>query len=192
MSIDQAVKDLQAKYNAGQIPDEIAWFYKECIKVDPKVVVEIGVYAGGNLKILNNLIIYNDGLTVGIDLDWDKWKRFGSWDLDEGVSPVVLIDGNSHEKSTIDRLKDILEGKEIDVLFIDGDHTYEGCKMDYDMYSPLVRKGGIIAIHDINMKLDPKEANPIKKCGEYWDDLQGDKHSFYVDKSGYGIGYIIK
>jgi hypothetical protein len=34
-------------------------------------------------------------------------------------------------------------------LFIDGDHTYEGVRRDFEMYSPLVRKGGIIAFHDI-------------------------------------------
>ncbi len=35
------------------------------------------------------------------------------------------------------------------LLFIDGDHTYEGVKKDFDMYSPLVKKGGIVAFHDI-------------------------------------------
>ncbi|MCS7366302.1 MAG: class I SAM-dependent methyltransferase [archaeon YNP-WB-062] len=37
----------------------------------------------------------------------------------------------------------------MDFLFIDGDHTYEGVKKDFEMYSPLVRGGGIIAFHDI-------------------------------------------
>jgi len=36
-----------------------------------------------------------------------------------------------------------------DFLFIDGDHTYEGVEGDFEMYSPLVRRGGIIAFHDI-------------------------------------------
>jgi hypothetical protein len=35
------------------------------------------------------------------------------------------------------------------MLFIDGDHTYEGCLKDWTMYSPLVRSGGLIAFHDI-------------------------------------------
>jgi len=34
------------------------------------------------------------------------------------------------------------------VLFPDGDHSYEGVKRDFEMYSPLVRPGGIIAFHD--------------------------------------------
>jgi len=42
-----------------------------------------------------------------------------------------------------------LNGEPLDFLFIDGDHTYEGVKRDFEMYSPLVRNGGIIAFHDI-------------------------------------------
>jgi predicted O-methyltransferase YrrM len=34
-------------------------------------------------------------------------------------------------------------------LFIDGDHSYEGVKKDFEMYSPLVAEGGLIAFHDI-------------------------------------------
>ncbi len=36
----------------------------------------------------------------------------------------------------------------IDVLFIDGDHTYEGCKADIEVWSPFVKDGGVILFHD--------------------------------------------
>lgn len=36
----------------------------------------------------------------------------------------------------------------IDVLFIDGDHTYEGVKDDWNNFSPFVKKGGRIYLHD--------------------------------------------
>lgn len=35
-----------------------------------------------------------------------------------------------------------------DVLVIDGDHSYEGVKFDFDNYAPLVRPGGFIVIDD--------------------------------------------
>jgi len=41
------------------------------------------------------------------------------------------------------------EGGELNFLFIDGDHTYEGVRKNFEMYSPLVRRGGIVAFHDI-------------------------------------------
>jgi len=36
----------------------------------------------------------------------------------------------------------------IDVLFIDGDHSYEGCKGDIDAWQPFVKDGGVILFHD--------------------------------------------
>jgi predicted O-methyltransferase YrrM len=46
-------------------------------------------------------------------------------------------------------VENILKGRKLDFLFIDGDHRYEGVKMDFEMYGKLVGKGGIIAFHDI-------------------------------------------
>ena len=36
----------------------------------------------------------------------------------------------------------------IDVLFIDGDHSYEGVKTDFELYSNILSDNGIIIIHD--------------------------------------------
>lgn len=36
----------------------------------------------------------------------------------------------------------------IDVLFIDGDHSYEGVKKDFELYSKLLSENGVILLHD--------------------------------------------
>jgi len=36
----------------------------------------------------------------------------------------------------------------VDVLFIDGDHSYDGCREDWDVWHPHIRSGGVIAFHD--------------------------------------------
>jgi MMP 1-O-methyltransferase len=41
---------------------------------------------------------------------------------------------------------------EIDFLFIDGDHSIEGCDYDYKSFSPLVKVGGYIAFHDYDLE----------------------------------------
>ncbi len=41
----------------------------------------------------------------------------------------------------------VLQDIKIDVLFIDGDHTYEGVKKDFELYSNLLSENGIIVIH---------------------------------------------
>ena len=40
----------------------------------------------------------------------------------------------------------------IDYLHIDADHTYEGCKLDFDLYSTIMNENGIISIHDTDEK----------------------------------------
>ena len=36
----------------------------------------------------------------------------------------------------------------IRLLWIDGDHTYAGCKEDFDLFSPFLADGGVVAFHD--------------------------------------------
>jgi predicted O-methyltransferase YrrM len=41
----------------------------------------------------------------------------------------------------------------VDFVFIDGDHSYEGCKGDIEAWLPNIKPGGIIAIHDYKKHL---------------------------------------
>lgn len=87
-------------------------------------------------------------------------------------------------------MKSILKDRQIDFLFIDGDHTYEGVKKDFHMYSPLVRKGGIVALHDI-CSGPPEMAGAANK---FWNEVKrGYIHKEIVNRSdqeGYGIGVL--
>jgi hypothetical protein len=42
----------------------------------------------------------------------------------------------------------------IDLLFIDGDHTYEGVKRDFDLYSTILSENGVIIIHDTDERFE--------------------------------------
>lgn len=42
----------------------------------------------------------------------------------------------------------VLEDIKIDLLFIDGNHTYEGVKKDFDLYNKILSQNGIIILHD--------------------------------------------
>ena len=46
----------------------------------------------------------------------------------------------------------VLQDIKIDVLFIDGDHSYEGVKKDFELYSKILTKNGIIILHDTDEK----------------------------------------
>jgi len=45
----------------------------------------------------------------------------------------------------------------IDMLFIDGDHTYEGVKADWERFSPFMNPFGVVVFHDTlwNIRPDP-------------------------------------
>ncbi len=78
----------------------------------------------------------------------------------------------------------------VDVLFIDGDHTYEGVKKDFELYSSLVKVGGIIAFHDIY----PGPAKDNVGVLEFWSECR--KHFNYKEiikdfqQGSHGIGVI--
>jgi len=62
---------------------------------------------------------------------------------------------------TKDAQKDFFvpQGIQIDFLHIDGDHHYEGAKLDWDLFSPLVPDNGVITLHDT--------VNYREPCGVY-------------------------
>jgi predicted O-methyltransferase YrrM len=81
---------------------------------------------------------------------------------------MIPINKDSHNPWALETIKDL--AGYLDFLFIDGDHSYEGVKKDWEMYSPLVRKGGLIAFHDIAPNYDSgsrKFYNEIKDGFEH-------------------------
>ncbi len=58
----------------------------------------------------------------------------------------------------------------IDVLFIDGDHSYEGVKLDFELYSKLLSPKGVILIHDT----DQSYSDSLLVS----EDVKKDHHSF--------------
>ena len=175
---DAELNGLISKYQAEQRVEEVVWFYRHVEKIQPKVIVEIGIKEGGNLKVLSTHLD-KDGLAVGIDP-----RQEIPWAMDDAACPVHHIKGDSHRELTIATLEVLLNGREIDVLFIDGDHSKEGMLQDFADYSPLVRVGGIIAVHDIFYLDDVAAA---------WAEVPGNiRHESEKIHSSIGIGFIIK
>lgn len=49
----------------------------------------------------------------------------------------------------------------MDLVFIDGDHSYEGLRKDWVAWSALIRLGGLVALHDTRSTA----ARPLRDCG---------------------------
>jgi hypothetical protein len=60
----------------------------------------------------------------------------------------------------------------IDVLFIDGDHSYDGVKLDFDLYSTILSDKGIIMIHDTDESYE-NELIISEDSKKNWDKFDG-------------------
>ncbi len=178
-----------------QIEEELVSLVQDVKRLDPRTVVEIGTSMGGTLYLWTRLA-RPDAVIVSIDL---PGGQFGG-----GYSPLRtaiyrrfaresqelhLVRADSHDNSTLEHLKSLLGGGSIDFLFIDGDHTYEGVKRDWEMYSPLVRPGGLVAFHDVAGNY---ETTQVKRL---WDVIKLDHQyrEYMVHPRGqYGIGVLFK
>lgn len=139
-----------------------------------RTVVEIGTYRGGTLWLWCQLA-EPDALILSIDLpggdfgggyDDGQARRIRSFARAD--QELVLIQADSHLDRTHEQLIDALGPRPVDLLFIDADHTYEGVKQDYEMYAPLVRRGGVVAFHDIL----PHTMDEQCKVDIFWEELK--------------------
>lgn len=53
--------------------------------------------------------------------------------------------------------------EEVDMIFIDGDHSFEGCLGDFDNWLPHIKIGGVIAFDDYGDNKDGEEKWPAVK-----------------------------
>jgi predicted O-methyltransferase YrrM len=87
---------------------------------------------------------------------------------------------DSHDLSTRDAVVDLLDGRSVDFLMIDGDHLYDGVRLDFELYAPLVGDGGLVAFHDIL----PHPRVPSCQVDVFWNEIKGRyRHLEIVDPS---------
>ena len=159
-----------------------AWEFEELIKIYEKLapsrVLEIGSWYGGTLhewirRIQPNGVIVNidNMLDVPEGVREETLQRWISW-TPPSVTYHPLI-GDSTDSKICQQAHDLLGGK-IDFLFIAGDHSYQGVKSDFNMYGPLVRKGGVIALHDITKLTAGNATTPVTGLAvlQLWRDIQ--------------------
>ena len=99
----------------------------------------------------------------------------------EGRPSWTFICGDSQKPETI--ITQI--PSRLDILFIDGDHSYEGVKNDLSNYAPLVKSGGRIILHDVVSGYDPG----VRKALDEFIEATGYQLNIY--KSWVGLGEVL-
>ena len=121
---------------------------------------EIGSYCGasGSLVLSHNKKVSAFCLDTfseaPIDLVERNFKKFKNPN-----SEFSFIVGDSQTEEIIDNVKTIV--KDVDLFYIDGNHTFEGCVNDFLNYNDLVKNGGYIAFddyHDVEYSPQVKHA----------------------------------
>lgn len=154
--------DLVFAFNAFGItvrPGQVRWEFGRLLEhvqaFHPRRVLEIGTANGGSLFALTRLSA-PDAHVISVDLPHGNFGGgYPAWRISlykafaTRMQQLDLLRGDSHDPRTRDRVRTLLEGESLDLLFIDGDHTFDGVRQDFESYGPLVRRGGLIAFHDI-------------------------------------------
>ena len=122
--------------------------------------VEVGVDKGKSLSIAR--MVAKEGVNIyGVDLQEDP-----------EVPNTDFIQGDSVEVAK--RFEDV----KISVLFIDGDHTYAGCKRDIDAWYPHMKKDGVMLFHDG----DTSSPGVVRAVAEFVDTYKGVLKEWVIHK----------
>jgi len=195
-SLDFAFTFLNGPISFMQVREEIRQFITIVSKRQPKFILEVGTAGGGTLFLLAQAAARDSSL-ISIDLSGGPFgggypiTRTPLYKSFAGPNQKIsLLRSDSHKLETLNQVKNILGGNELDLLFIDGDHSYEGVKKDFDTYSPLVKKNGLIAFHDIVPGI-PEYVGGVRK---FWLKTKTNVNHLEIVKDwnqgGYGIGII--
>ncbi|MEP7145692.1 MAG: class I SAM-dependent methyltransferase [bacterium] len=167
-------KGLYGKIRLAQDRSELRGLCLRVKEHKPKVVAEIGTWDGGTFYVWTR-INSEAKKVISIDLPDGRYgggynskriKFFKQFVCDRKNTSLHFIRGDSKSESTISELKKILGKDKIDFLFIDGDHTYEGVKKDFEIYMQFMSHDGLVGFHDITTLRE--------ECGvhQFWKEIK--------------------
>jgi predicted O-methyltransferase YrrM len=197
---DHRLPDLRLRVGelaASQKLDELEPFLDRVAALAPRAVCEIGTSAGGTLYLLTR-VAADDAVLVSVDVDLPAHVAAARSRLARGRQRVVSVQGDSHSAATRERVEAALAGRPLDVLFIDGDHSYDGVRRDWELYAPLVRPGGLIGLHDVHEDYATSRGTPTAAVSgdvpRFWRELREGRPTEELladpEQDGFGIGVV--
>jgi predicted O-methyltransferase YrrM len=174
---------------------EIEQFIRFAAAKSPKIALEIGVAQAGTTFLLKENLPSLEQI-IGIDVNLHNVFKLEAFN--KRGCKLQFFEGSSRDEDILSAVKTSLAGDKLDLLFIDGDHSYSGVKSDFERYRHLVADGGLIAFHDICSDYQSRHnisthtyAGDVPK---FWQELKScyDHREFVedYDQDGFGIGCL--
>jgi hypothetical protein len=148
-----------AGYNPKHVTNPFAWVghipfaYWLVSHLRPKVFVELGTHTGNSFFSFCDAIADNDTGTRAFAVDsWEGDPHAGSygeeifWEVQE--KNLEYDSFSTLIRSSFDDAREFFEPETVDLLHIDGYHTYEAVKHDFEFWLPKLRKDATILFHD--------------------------------------------
>lgn len=185
-------EDYGIQQNEREIKEFIHHIQK--LNIKKKFCLEIGLGVNGSTHILFRSIFKK---TITIELLKDRVNNFKNltknffkkFILDDGKSAFIF--GDSNKASTAKKVADYLNNNKVDMLFLDGSHYFENIMLDWMIYKNFVKKGGIIAFHDIYNNNNNCGVLQLLKKLKYFENKINMKTIKYSKILGIGY-YIVK
>lgn len=144
-----------------------------------RLAVEIGVFEGLTTAVIANSI-KEDGKVVAVDpffsgrlgVSYGKLIAHHYLRRQRLISRVCFLEMMSWEAAPLIR-------DEIEFLFVDGDHSYDGIHRDWQDWSAKMKPGGIVALHD-TLLLPGQPTTAMMGSHEYFNKVIRLDHRFII------------
>jgi len=204
--LDKLLRENGTGRFCGNDPTQVLLVIKELLGVKCKKVLEIGVLHGGSMILLQNSDYKSDfvGLDCftyyGLNKDPHSNVIVSKENAEKNIKKFnkkghtfTLIECNSQSKEIEKKL--IEEYNNFDLIFIDGDHSFEGCQKDFTLAVKLSHPGTIIVFdnfsclgsivkkNDLNVKkavMEHPSLNLFRQVGKFG--KKGKEDLFVIEK----------
>jgi predicted O-methyltransferase YrrM len=197
------IRSVRARYRLATIDfksglgDSASLLYGLARSLKPKVCVEIGSARGMSACYVGVALMENgSGKIYAIDPHAKT-----SWNDSHSVETLPVIEHNIRylgltkyveivHKTSDEAVKEW--SQPIDLLFIDGDHTYEGVRRDWEMFSPFLTEFGVTVFHDTIWDLDPDPRWYRSDMGvpRFVEDLRKEGYPVLTINQDYGVSIL--
>lgn len=172
--VEFAFSGVRPKIKPWQVRSELLGLLAAVRELRPRRVLEVGTARGGTLFLFTR-VAAPDATLASVDLPGGRFGGgypssrkvlYEAFALPE--QRLHLLRADSHSDETRREVETLLAGEPLDFLFIDGDHTYDGVKRDFEVYGPLVRSGGLVAFHDVAQS----SAEAAHQVARFWAEVK--------------------